>query len=96
MLESRGTFFEDDRKYDQRCLTTTKLIIRGNATRYFEITGPLAELQAMLSLQQQHMIRQQLELRVIEAKLKRQEDKLLEAYHQLGSARPSDQDGPPA
>ncbi len=96
MLETRGTFFEDDREHEQRCLTTTKLIIRGNATRYFEITSPLGELQEMLSLQQQRMIRQQLELRDIEAKLKRQEDKLLEAYHHLRPARLSDQDGPPA
>ncbi len=62
----------------------------------FEIAGPLVDLQEMLSLQQQRMIRQQLELRAIEAKLKRQEDKLLEAYHQPGLVRPSDQDDPPA
>ena len=91
MSESPQRFIEDDRRHHQQCVTATGVIIRHNSERFYQIMERLPDLQEMLSRQQQRILRQQRALHTLMADLRRQEDKMLQAFHHLRHARPSDQ-----
>ena len=91
MPDSPQRFIEDDRQHHQQCVTATGVIIRHNAERFNQITERLPHLQEMLSRQQQRLLCQQRALHTLMADLRRQEDKMLQTFHYLKHARPSDQ-----